>query len=110
MKPCLRSDCGVPVADGSYCDADRPRRVGRARRRDLDTAERRKLRRRDLRPGVRCFDRGAAATELDHVYPVSKFGPNTAVVPSCKPCNSAKGDKVPTERQARLLGILQRRG
>jgi 5-methylcytosine-specific restriction endonuclease McrA len=101
-RPCLR--CGEPTA-GSYCTSCAPTRPPR-RPRTYRGAKWERLRRRYLKPGTRCTYCGAPATELDHVYPHSKGGPTIAsnLVPACKPCNSRKRDRIPTETALRILG------
>lgn len=52
-----------------------------------------------------CAYCGAEATLVDHVMPRSRGGSNKRrnLVPACKPCNSAKGNRTPQEwRAARL--------
>jgi hypothetical protein len=66
-----------------------------------------KLRARVLRASNVCFYCGARATEVDHLIPISKGGRSEPgnCVSACKPCNSAKRDRLPTNQQLALAGI-----
>lgn len=56
--------------------------------------------------GDRCWICSAAATETDHVKPLSKGGAHMLcnLRPICKPCNSAKRDKWPFAKDMVRLG------
>jgi 5-methylcytosine-specific restriction endonuclease McrA len=57
-----------------------------------------------VRDGRRCSYCGGKATTIDHVVPRCRGGRNTwtNTVAACSGCNSAKGDRTPTEAGMRL--------
>ena len=59
------------------------------------------------RDGGRCQYCGAAAESIDHVVPRAKGGPHTweNVVAACRPCNTAKRDRLLSETSM----VLRRR-
>ena len=57
-----------------------------------------------LRDGHTCQYCGSPAENIDHVIPRSRGGPHAwdNVVAACRPCNSRKEDRLPTEIGMRL--------
>lgn len=103
MRACL--DCGRPC-EGTRCPEHRRTNAARRKAEGLtgergSTHESRKRRERVLeRAAHRCFYcRSEGADIADHYYPLAKGGPDAEanLVAACKPCNQAKGDKMPAE-------------
>jgi 5-methylcytosine-specific restriction endonuclease McrA len=55
----------------------------------------------------KCCYCGEQATCLDHVFPISRGGPDIAsnLVASCGPCNSSKGSKLINEWKGRSMRV-----
>lgn len=103
MRACL--GCGRPVAKGNRCpsckraNAQRRKDEGLTGERGSTHASRRRRQNVLARAGYRCFYCTAPATIADHCHPLAKGGPDTEenTVAACRPCNSAKSDKMPDE-------------
>lgn len=103
LRPCSRGGCPELVASGKCPKHSKQAEVhrGSSTERGYDSAwERIRLRilKRDLYTcKIRTYCRGARATEVDHIIPISQFPEGrlleSNLQASCKPCNAAKGNR-----------------
>lgn len=124
-RPCI--DCGKENRAWSYrCDACRyaalPAEVKREREKAKKDARKRwvkenggpgvsKAEKREIRESSQCVWCGGPADETDHLFPLSRGGPDdvSGIVASCGRCNRSRGNKLLTEWEwARVCHGLMR--
>jgi len=95
LRICNKQGCTEPTT-ASYCDAHKLPGWHNSKRNTKNPPGWQRIRQHILhRDANTCQYCGAAATEIDHIIPVSQGGNHTPgnLVASCTPCNKAKNLK-----------------